>query len=72
MPLVCVFQRVRNSSYPNSTQDVNAFSAASLEDLLQEFSEMSMMHVAMGYLIMVSAAILDFYLFSGPVVSSQN
>ncbi|XP_022105455.1 protein patched homolog 1-like isoform X2 [Acanthaster planci] len=45
-------QEVRNSSVLNS-QDVNAFTSASLDDLLQEFSELSVVRVAMGYVFMV-------------------
>nr|WJJ61139.1 Patched [Patiria miniata] len=45
-------QVVRNSSVLNS-QDVNAFTSASLNDLLQEFSNLSVVRVAMGYVFMV-------------------
>ncbi|XP_033636690.1 protein patched homolog 1-like isoform X1 [Asterias rubens] len=43
---------VRNSSVEVS-QSVNAFTSASLTDLLDEFSELSIVRVAMGYVLMV-------------------
>ncbi|XP_072172750.1 protein patched homolog 1-like [Diadema setosum] len=49
---------VRNSTMTNSTQDVNALSSASLNDLLKDFSQTSVVRVAMGYAIMVMYATL--------------
>eukprot|EP00057_Strongylocentrotus_purpuratus_P022786 XP_011677260.1 PREDICTED: protein patched homolog 1 isoform X1 [Strongylocentrotus purpuratus] len=49
---------VRNSSISNTTQDINALSSASLEDLLQDFSRTSVVRVAMGYAIMTMYATL--------------
>ncbi|XP_071837181.1 protein patched homolog 1-like isoform X2 [Apostichopus japonicus] len=51
-------ETVRNSSSVNSTQDVNAFTSTALNDLLAEFSEMSVIRVALGYCLMVIYAFL--------------
>ncbi|KAJ8039814.1 Protein patched-like 1 [Holothuria leucospilota] len=49
---------VRNSTSGNSTQDVNAFTSTALNDLLEDFSDTSVLRVALGYSIMVVYAFL--------------
>ncbi|XP_071952262.1 protein patched homolog 1-like [Antedon mediterranea] len=60
---------VRNSEPNHPTQDVNAFSEASMNQVLAEFSETSLPDVIGGYLLMVLFAFLTMVKFTDGVKS---
>lgn len=53
---VHLWQLAQDSIPPNATQSVHAFSTTTLNDIMKSFSDVSVIRVAGGYLLMVRGA----------------
>ena len=57
--LIFIPQVVHQSIPTNSTQSIHAFSTTTLNDIMKSFSDVSVIRVAGGYLLMVSITLID-------------
>lgn len=57
--LIFIPQVVHQSIPTNSTQSIHAFSTTTLNDIMKSFSDVSVIRVAGGYLLMVSIKLID-------------
>lgn len=56
---VHLWQLAQDSIPPNATQNVHAFSTTTLNDIMKSFSDVSVIRVAGGYLLMVRVPLLS-------------